>query len=74
MESKGRGVLDTPLELVIGRRYAPTRWRGMTAVVKLELRPSAAQRGARFAKIRCRVRRCMFSRRAVSETLRLHIS
>jgi hypothetical protein len=74
MESKGRGVLDTPLEPVIGRRYAPTRWRGMTAVVKLELRPSAAQRGARFAKIRCRVRRCMLSRRAVSETLRLHIS
>jgi hypothetical protein len=34
----------------------------------------ATYRGARFAKIRCRVRRCMFSRRAVSETLRLHIS
>ncbi len=31
-------------------------------------------RGARFAKIRCSVRRCMLSRRAVSETLRLHIS
>jgi DNA repair protein MmcB-like len=31
-------------------------------------------RGARLAKMRCRVRRCMFSRRAVSETLRLHIS
>ena len=31
-------------------------------------------RGARLARIRCRVRRCMFSRRAVSETLRLHIS
>ena len=30
--------------------------------------------GARFAKIRCNVRRCMFRRRAVSETLRLHIS
>ena len=35
---------------------------------------SQAYRGARFARIRCRVRRCMFSRRAVSETLRLHIS
>ena len=32
------------------------------------------QRGARLARMRCRVRRCMFSRRAVSETLRLHIS
>ncbi len=31
-------------------------------------------RGARLAKMRCKVRRCMFSRRAVSETLRLHIS
>ena len=35
---------------------------------------TALYRGARFAKIRCSVRRCMFSRRAVSETLRLHIS
>ena len=32
------------------------------------------QRGARLARIRCRVRRCMLRRRAVSETLRLHIS
>ena len=31
-------------------------------------------RGARLARIRCKLRRCMFSRRAVSETLRLHIS
>jgi hypothetical protein len=31
-------------------------------------------RGARLARMRCRVRRCMFNRRAVSETLRLHIS
>jgi len=36
--------------------------------------PNSAQRGARFARIRCRVRRCMLRRRAVSETLRLHIS
>ena len=28
------------------------------------------QRGARLARMRCRVRRCMLSRRAVSETLR----
>ena len=31
-------------------------------------------RGARFARIRCRVRRCMLSWRAVSETLRPHNS
>lgn len=30
--------------------------------------------GARFANIRCNVRRCMLRRRAVSETLRLHSS
>ena len=32
MESKGRGVLDTPLEPVIGLAEGETRWRGMTAV------------------------------------------
>jgi hypothetical protein len=31
VESRGRGVLDTPQEPVIGRRVAPTRWRGMTS-------------------------------------------
>src|SRR5206468_425594 len=30
--------------------------------------------GARLARMRCRVRRCMFSRRAVSETLWPHSS
>ena len=30
--------------------------------------------GARLARIRCKVRRCMFSRRAVSETLWPHSS
>ena len=34
----------------------------------------APQRGARLARIRCSVRRCMLRRRAVSETLRSHIS
>ena len=38
------------------------------------LRDRKTYRGARFARIRCKVRRCMLSRRAVSETLRLHIS
>jgi hypothetical protein len=28
---RSRGVLDRPLEPVIGRRFAPTRWRAMTA-------------------------------------------
>jgi hypothetical protein len=37
-------------------------------------RRMSSHRGARLAKIRCRVRRCMFSRRAVSETLRPHNS
>jgi hypothetical protein len=31
IESKGRGVLDTPLEPVIGLAEGETRWRGMTA-------------------------------------------
>jgi hypothetical protein len=30
MESKGRGVLDTPQEPVIGLAEGETRWRGMT--------------------------------------------
>jgi hypothetical protein len=29
-ESKGRGVLDTPQEPVIGLAEGETRWRGMT--------------------------------------------
>jgi hypothetical protein len=28
--TRGCGVLDRPLEPVIGRRVAPTRWRAMT--------------------------------------------
>src|SRR5260370_2148743 len=31
MKSRGRGVLDTPLEPVIGLAEGETRWRGMTA-------------------------------------------
>jgi hypothetical protein len=30
MESRSRGVLDTPLEPVIGLAGGETRWRGMT--------------------------------------------
>ena len=30
IESKSRGVLDTPLEPVIGLAEGETRWRGMT--------------------------------------------
>jgi hypothetical protein len=32
MESRGRGVLDHPLEPVIGLAEGETRWRMMTAV------------------------------------------
>jgi hypothetical protein len=32
MESRSRGVLDTPLEPVIGLAEGETRWRGMTTV------------------------------------------
>jgi hypothetical protein len=31
METKGRSVLDTPQEPVIGLAEGETRWRGMTA-------------------------------------------
>ena len=37
-------------------------------------RPAERQRGARLARMRCSVLRCMLSRRAVSETLRPHSS
>jgi hypothetical protein len=30
MKSRGRGVLDAPLEPVIGLAEGETRWRGMT--------------------------------------------
>ena len=34
MESKSRGVLDTPLEPVIGLAGGETRWRGMTTPLR----------------------------------------
>jgi len=46
---------------------------GFAAVVAVGLL-IGAYFGARLASIRCSVRRCMLSRRAVSETLRLHSS
>ena len=55
-----RGPADQPSD----RSARP--WRVLTI--------AKSYRGARLARIRCRVRRCMLSRRAVSETLRLHIS
>jgi len=36
MKLKGRGVLDTPLEPVIGLAEGETRWRGMTALCSAE--------------------------------------
>ena len=35
IESRGRGVLDTPQEPVIGRAEGETRWRGMTETTGL---------------------------------------
>jgi hypothetical protein len=37
MEPRGRGVLDTPLEPVIGLAGGETRWRGMTTFVSADL-------------------------------------
>lgn len=47
----------------------PSRWTAGSSPAMKTL-----HLGARFANIRCNVRRCMLSLRAVSETLRLHIS
>jgi RNA polymerase subunit RPABC4/transcription elongation factor Spt4 len=43
MESRSRGVLDTPLEPVIGLSEGETRWRGMTVIARSDL-SAAAQR------------------------------
>lgn len=56
----------------------PTGAAPSKQVERFEVRPGDCnrnggwddQRGLRFARIRCNVRRCMFSRRAVSLTLR----
>src|SRR5258705_3065912 len=37
MESKSRGLLDAPLEPVIGLAKGETRWRGMTTVRMAQL-------------------------------------
>jgi hypothetical protein len=37
MERWRRGILDHPLEPVIGRREAPTRWRVMTVLIVKQL-------------------------------------
>ena len=39
IEPKGRGVLDTPLEPVIGLAEGETRWRGMTACCGAAIAP-----------------------------------
>src|SRR5436190_2933624 len=39
IESISRGVLDHPLEPVIGRRFAPARWRAMTAECEAAMPP-----------------------------------
>jgi len=50
------------------------RLKGGHGVKGAVTRDDEAYFGARLARIRCSVRRCMLSRRAVSETLRLHSS
>jgi hypothetical protein len=45
-----------------------------TPLSRLLTMKGGSYRGARLARIRCNVRRCILRRRAVSETLRLHIS
>jgi len=40
---KSRGVLDAPPEPVIGRRFASTRWRGMTMEGTAPVIPSASE-------------------------------
>ena len=54
-----------PIELGIDATGRPVQVLGTRA---------RYSRGARLFRIRCSVRRCMLSRRAVSETLRLHCS
>lgn len=49
-------------------------WFGRGAGGQSQDQRKGPQRGLRLARIRCSVRRCMFRRRAVSETLRSHSS
>jgi hypothetical protein len=44
MESKSRGVLDTPQEPVIGLAEGETRWRGMRDVITPTRHSGAARR------------------------------
>jgi hypothetical protein len=57
--------------LTLSERYPN---RSLTSGPRIRSSTGRPQRGARLARMRCSVRRCMFSRRAVSETLRSHIS
>ena len=76
-------VREPPEErLAAARRKAMTLRFARAAALRLQasLDPRLAGSrsevyfGARLARMRCSVRRCMLSRRAVSETLRLHSS
>ena len=81
----GAELMREPVEerLTAARRKAMMLCFARAAALRLQLHldPSAASRsdacryfGARLARMRCNVRRCMLSRRAVSETLRLQSS
>jgi hypothetical protein len=71
-------VRNTLLSSLSGEADAipmPSAGRGATdKAVRLRFRKDRLYFGARLANIRCSVRRCILSRRAVSETLRSHIS
>ena len=75
--SRGQALGD--VENLIGGPHSRRRRPCRNMAVRTNRSPDPrgggyAQRGARLARIRCDVRRCIASRRAVSDTLRLHSS
>jgi hypothetical protein len=58
METKIRGVLDTPLEPVIGLAEGETRWRSMTASCEARLFVNSNRDTQRLKIIRSTSSRC----------------
>jgi hypothetical protein len=54
MESKGRSVLDTPLEPVIGLAKGETRWRSMTVSARSGLSAVRRDDVLRCLSLSCR--------------------
>ncbi len=64
-------ALKTMRPTLTGNRVLGTAaTRSASGMIRRRPDPILAYRGDRFANIRCNVRRCMFRRRAVSDTLR----